>query len=193
MQLPTSGIFYFFYSAEQEAWGFDPKDKDKFKVFYFDGDMTEIERTDFPSDLTEYSIYKPCRLNFSSSVSLPSWESSVIREALSDGELEAYMELTDDGEITKLFGHSDNIQGSMEIECQLVTNGLYCGDSSGYKDRRAVELRKDADKWILLFQIDSIDKAGMMWGDVGRVYFWIKREDLEKKDFDKSWFALQCS
>ncbi|MBK8507085.1 MAG: DUF1963 domain-containing protein [Saprospiraceae bacterium] len=31
-QLPPQGILYF-YSAEQEIWGFDIKDKDKFKVF----------------------------------------------------------------------------------------------------------------------------------------------------------------
>jgi uncharacterized protein YwqG len=70
---------------------------------------------------------------------------------------------------------------------------LYCGDPSGYNDPRAEGLKKDANQWILLFQIDSIDKAGMMWGDVGRVYFWIKKDDLEKKDFDKIWFVLQCS
>jgi len=192
-QLPPSGLLYFFYSAEQEAWGFDPKDKDKFKVFYFNGDIADIVRTEFPPDLPEHSRYKSCKLNFGSSVSVPNWESEVVNEILSSEEQDAYVELTVDGEITKLLGHSDNIQGTMEDECQLVTNGLYCGDPSGYNDPRAVDLKKDADKWILLFQIDSIDKAGMMWGDVGRVYFWIKKEDLEKKDFNKSWFVLQCS
>lgn len=192
-QLPPSGLLYFFYSAEQEAWGFDPKDKDKFKVFYFNGDAVDLVRNEFPSDLPEYSRYKSCKLSFGSSVSIPNWESEVVNGILSSEEQDAYIELTVDGEITKLLGHSDNVQGTMEEECQLVTNGLHCGDPSGYSDPRATDLNKDADKWILLFQIDSIDKAGMMWGDVGRVYFWIKREDLEKKDFDKSWFVLQCS
>ncbi|MBI3220751.1 MAG: DUF1963 domain-containing protein [Bacteroidetes bacterium] len=192
-QLPSSGLLYFFYSAEQEAWGFDPKDKDKFKVFYFNGDVADLARTEFPSDLPEYSRYKTCKISFDSSVSIPDCESEVVFEILSDKEQDAYIKLTVDGEITKLLGHSDNIQGTMEEECQLVTNGLYCGDASGYNDPRAVALKKVADKWILLFQIDSIDKAGMMWGDVGRVYFWIKREDLEKKDFNKSWVVLQCS
>lgn len=192
-QLPSSGLLYFFYSAEQEAWGFDPKDKDKFKVFYFNGDITDLERTDFPSDLPEHSKYKTCKLSFANSVSAPNWESDIVNGLLTSEEQDAYIELTVDGEITKLLGHSDNIQGTMEEECQLVTNGLYCGDPSGYNDPRAEGLKKDANQWILLFQIDSIDKAGMMWGDVGRVYFWIKKDDLEKKSFDKSWFVLQCS
>lgn len=192
-QLPTTGLLYFFYSAEQEAWGFDPNDKDKFKVFYFNGDVVDLIRTDFPFDLPEHARYKSCKLSFGNSVSIPNWESEVVNGMLSSEEQDAYLKLTVEGEITKLLGHSDNIQGTMEEECQLVSNGLYCGDPSGYNDPRAAELSKDADQWILLFQMDSIDKAGMMWGDVGRVYFWIKREDLEKKNFNKSWFILQCS
>lgn len=192
-QLPPSGLLYFFYSAEQEAWGFESKDKDKFKVFYFEGDITDIKRTDFPSDLPEHSKYGPCKVSFVNSVSVPPWESKAIDGIFSEDEQDAYIELTVDGEITKLLGHSDNIQGTMEDECQLVTNGLYCGDPSGYNDQRAEALMKDADTWILLFQIDSIDKAGMMWGDVGRVYFWIKTGDLEKRNFEKCWFVLQCS
>lgn len=192
-QLPSTGLLYFFYSAEQEAWGFDPKDKDKFKVFYFNGNLTDLERSDFPSDLPEHSKYKTCKLSFANSISAPNWESDIVNGLLTSEEQDAYVELTVDGEITKLLGHADNIQGTMEDECQLVTNGLYCGDPSGYNDPRAEGLKKDANQWILLFQIDSIDKAGMMWGDVGRVYFWIKKDDLKKKDFDKSWFVLQCS
>ena len=86
------------------------------------------------------------------------------------------------------------IQSEMELECQLVSNGLYCGDPSGYNDPKAKELEKGAKDWILLLQIDSEDeKTGMMWGDVGRLYFWIKREDLKNKNFNKSWMILQCS
>jgi hypothetical protein len=32
----------------------------------------------------------------------------------------------------RILGHSTNIQGDMQLEAQLVTNGLYCGDPSGY-------------------------------------------------------------
>jgi uncharacterized protein YwqG len=36
------------------------------------------------------------------------------------------------------------------------------------------------------------EAAGMMWGDAGRIYFWIRREDLLARDFDRSWLILQC-
>ena len=32
----------------------------------------------------------------------------------------------------------------------------------------------------------------MMWGDVGRLYFWIPREALEACDFSQVWMELQC-
>ena len=80
----------------------------------------------------------------------------------------------------------------MELECQLVTNGINCGDSNGYKDPRVKELEKEKNEWKLLLQIDSDDKTGMMWGDSGRLYYWIKQKDLESLNFDKSWIVLQC-
>lgn len=191
--LPTNGIIYFFYSAEQQAWGFDPKDKDKFKVSYFNGDLKILKRAEFPADLDRHARYKSCKLTYSNSVSLPNWEQEYVAGRLNDNEKDIYLDLPiPEGEMNKLLGHSDNIQGPMEQECQLVTNGLFCGDPSGYSDPRAKTLQKDSDKWRLLFQIDSIEIAGMMWGDVGRLYFWIKEDDLKNKAFDKTWFALQC-
>ena len=72
------------------------------------------------------------------------------------------------------------------------SNGLYCSDASGYKDPRAKELESGAKDWRLLLQIDSDDKASMMWGDSGRLYFWIRQDDLQNKRFEKTWVILQC-
>jgi uncharacterized protein YwqG len=67
------------------------------------------------------------------------------------------------------------------------------GNSSGYNDPRRPELEKGAADWQLLLQIDSDEKnLGVMWGDVGRVYFWIRRQDLGKRDFGNVWLILQC-
>jgi len=195
-QLPPQGILYFFYSAEQEAWGFDIKDKDKFKVFFYDGNLSELKRQDFPKDLVEHSRYNPCKLIFQSSVSLPNLEQDYVSARFTESESDKYLEITEDLDVesNKLLGHSDNIQGPMELECELVTNGLYCGDATGYNDRKAKELAKNADSWTLLFQVDSnYEEAGMIWGDMGRLYFWIKKDDLKNKRFDKCWLISQCS
>ena len=90
-------------------------------------------------------------------------------------------------------GHPQEIQGDMRLKCQLVTNGIYCGDPSGYQDPRRPLLEKGAADWQLLLQIDSDESSvGWMWGDVGRVYFWARRQDIEAADFDGCWAILQC-
>ena len=189
--LPKKGLISFFYCSEQEAWGFDPKDTDRFKVIYVKS-IENLERIDFPKDLKEHSIFQPNGLNFDSSLSLPGWEHDSIRGILSDSELDDYMEISS-GTENQIFGYANCVQGPMELECQLVTNGLYCGDPSGYEDPKRKELESGKEDWILLFQIDSEeDNAGMMWGDSGKLYYWIRKQDLKDKNFEKSWFVLQC-
>jgi uncharacterized protein YwqG len=191
--LPKSGLLYFFYSAEQEAWGFDYEDKNKFKVIYWDGDFSRLKRTEFPSSLPEYGRYNPCSVDIKSELSFPSYGHKVYKDFTDEEDGKFWDEVYNDENINKLLGYSDNIQNEMELECELVTNGLYCGDSTGYNDPRAKALKPNAINWRLLLQIDSNDENEMMWGDCGRLYFWIKKDDLLNKDFDKSWFSLQCS
>jgi len=191
--LPNSGMLYFFYSAEQEAWGFDYEDNNKFKVIYWDGNLAELERRDFPNDLPRFSRFKPCSVEIKTEVSLPSYGHEIYDNFTEDAEDFFWEEVWNDGNINKLLGYSDNIQNEMELECELVTNGLYCGDASGYNDPKAKQLEPNAKNWQLLLQIDSNEENGMMWGDLGRLYFWIKRDDLLNRKFDRSWFSLQCS
>jgi len=192
--LPKSGILYFFYTEAQDAWGFDTKDQNKFKIIYFDEDLTTLKRFDFPVDL-ENSRFKPCSIEAKQEISLPSYGYGLDEEmSFTDDEADIYYDkIYEDGNINKLLGYSDNIQGEMELECELETNGLFCGDPSGYDDPRAKKLEPNAKNWRLLLQIDSNDANEMMWGDCGRLYFWIKKEDLINKQFDRAWISLQCS
>lgn len=190
--LPKSGMLYFFYSADQEAWGLDYADKNKFSVLYWDGSITELMRTEYPEDLPVYSRYKPCSLNFESTISLPSYEHQVYNDLTAAEENTFWEHVYNDENINKLLGYADPLQNDMELECELVTHGIYCGDSSGFTNPRAKTLQPNAKNWRLLLQVDSNDENGMMWGDVGRLYFWIKKDDLLNKNFDKSWFSVQC-
>lgn len=100
----------------------------------------------------------------------------------------------------RLGGHADCVQNPMELECQHVTNasalfssGLYCGDdATGYEKLPEEALAAGALDWRLLLQIDTDEDAGMMWGDCGTLYYWIKEDDLRAAAFDKSWLILQC-
>lgn len=101
-------------------------------------------------------------------------------------------EYSHQGPAHRLLGWPTLMQNEMELECQMVTNGIYRGDTSGYKHPRRPELEKGAQDWILLLQVDSDDDAQMMWGDAGMLYFWIRRQDLERSDFGNAWCILQC-
>lgn len=197
-KLPNEGILYFFYDAEQKTWGFDPKDRGCSKVYFYGGNLENLERKKRPEELEEYQYYYSCKLNYQSTLNFPHCFSSLMDGIeLNDEESENYFqiieEINQEEVINKILGHSDNIQGGMELECELVTNGLYCGNESGYNDPKANELAKNVDLWNLLFQIDSNEEeAGMVWGDCGRLYFWIKEEDLREKRFENAWLILEC-
>jgi uncharacterized protein YwqG len=62
----------------------------------------------------------------------------------------------------------------------------------GYQDPRAKALEAGAADWRLLLQVDSDENATMMWGDTGRVYFWMRDEDLRAARFERVWTILQC-
>jgi uncharacterized protein YwqG len=40
--------------------------------------------------------------------------------------------------------------------------------------------------------VDSDGDVGTEWGDVGRIYFWIRAADLEARDFSRVHLSLQC-
>ena len=114
---------------------------------------------------------------------------------------EAMQELRPSRPQHHLLGHPRRVQNPMEGECQLVSNGYYCGDETGYEAaaRDKAVMAGIAD-WMLLYQCDSDDTGydgedggiGHMWGDCGLLYFWIRRQDLSARDFSRGWTILQC-
>ncbi|MGW7679182.1 YwqG family protein [Kribbella sp. NPDC054772] len=193
--LPRDGLLSFFYDAvSQGAWGFDPADHGSAAVVYTP-DSAVTERRDPPADLSGGGVFGALGLRPRAELTFAPWESyDVERLGMTRDEGFAYAELFEgQGDVIhRLIGHPDPVQGDMQVECQLVTNGLYCGDSTGYDDARAAGLQDGAAEWRLLLQVDSEDAIDMMWGDVGRLYYWIRRSDLLARDWERSWLILQC-
>lgn len=87
----------------------------------------------------------------------------------------------------------ERLQGEMDRECQLVTHGIYCGSPEGYQSAEAERLKAGVRDWMMLLQLDSDDDGpGWMWGDAGCLYYWIRKQDLAERRFDKIWTILQC-
>jgi uncharacterized protein YwqG len=198
LNLPATGCLWFFYDAEQSTWGFDPKDAGSWRVLHGprppDGEPNEP-----PAALADGGEFEAVPLAAREIKVLPSIERAVPQsQQLDASDWDAIEAVRREGfqgrPHHQIGGYPDPVQGdSMELECQLASNGLYCGDASGYSDPRAAALAKDAGAWKLLLQLDTDDDASMMWGDCGMLYFWIREDDLAKRDFSKVWMVLQCS
>jgi uncharacterized protein YwqG len=189
--LPATRRLLFFYDAEKQPWGFDPKDRGSW-VVTLAVDGAPLATAPAGAELARQP------LEFRRIDSYPSWERpQVAALGLTDAESEILIDTADaafgKAPHHQMSGFPDPVQGDeMELECQLVSNGLYCGDSSGYMSGRAKELRNGAAEWRLLLQIDSDDALGVMWGDGGILYVWIREEDARAGRFDRAWVVLQC-
>jgi uncharacterized protein YwqG len=196
--LPSDGLLYFFYDQEQETWGFDPKDRGSWKVVYVN-ERSDLEPIDAPAGLSKEYIYIEKYIKFSEILIYPDGQDDRINKLnLNDTQSDEYYDLCSsvfgNQPSHHLFGYPSPVQGNdMDLESQLVSNGLYCGDASAYNDPKVKEMESGRHDWILLLQLDSDDDSGMMWGDLGMLYFWIRKEDLKNKNFNNVWMILQCS
>ncbi len=201
--LPSNGHLVLFYDEAGYAWGFDPADREDWRVEYFPAG-TRLERRAAPKDVCAGGNHKECVLRFERDWVLPEFECDELPEPLraeltdNDERMEQYGELWGLlGFFTyqhRLLGYAQPKQGDMKLECQLVSNGIYCGDESGMSHPRARALAAGAADWRLLLQIDT-DEEGpeWMWGDLGRLYLMIRDQDLRACAFDRSWLILQCA
>lgn len=91
--------------------------------------------------------------------------------------------------VHRVLGHAQPVQNDMSLECHLVPD-VAAGVAAG-PDGAGPE---GAGDWLLVLQIDSDDDdADMVWGDCGRLYYWILRQDLKASRFDRTWCFFQCS
>lgn len=193
--LPHSGILSFFYSVESNRWGFDPADKGCSQVYWFENSK-ELDLVDYPDDLAEDYRFPTLAFKLAQGDSYPDWENI----ASDDYDFDEYCDFTDalrceDEPITKLLGWADVIQSEMESECALVTKGFYLGGTDEIPQAARDEAEHSAQNdWLLLFQMDTIERGDfeLMFGDGGRIYFWITKDDLAARRFDRAWLILQC-
>src|SRR5688572_14640520 len=88
--LPSSGHLSFFYDADHQPWGFDPKDAGSWKVIYTP-EGQGIERRQSPKDLSRESRFDSRRLAAEKCYSLPGWERQEAHSlSLSESQCDSY-------------------------------------------------------------------------------------------------------
>ena len=134
-------------------------------------------------------------------LSFPDWDDFLIQypdvsddEAFFAARQALGVPVPDDG--SKLLGWPDLLQNSMAAECELVSQGVNMGGDimdiprTVYKKAAQTGL----DRWQLLLQLESKEDMDpeLSFGDSGRLYFFLPREDLAARRFDRVWTVLQC-
>ncbi len=188
--LPREGRLMFFYDVEDQPWGFDPNDRDGFAVIYAKEPGEEQEP---PVD-----IFPKFYVDFVNVVSLPDPQRfEELGISMHEVDIETFLNGYGDW-IAEEFGHQVGgyprpIQNdSMELESQLASNGIDCGSGAGYQSEEGKKLAPGAKEWRLLLEFDTDDDLEVMWGDAGKLYFWVKEKDASKGDFSGTWTVLQC-
>ena len=202
--LPDHGLLSFFYETDTQCWGDDPKDQGCARVYWFE-DISALSAVNFPADMEEDFKFPMVKIKMDSKCSYPSWQdfSDVFPDEEDDDAFnDAWEKLTgedpEDPDVrSQLLGWPDVIQDdSMFIECDLVTQGYYLGNGL-VKIPKEVRQRAEQtarDRWMLLLQLDTVqhDDFELMFGDCGHIYFYITKEDLAARRFDRIWLVLQC-
>jgi len=194
--LPPAGSLWFFFDADQDAAGYSPKHAGGSAVVFRPAG-TKLVRS--PAGAAKDGAFRACSIEAEAYEDIPDLgEDSPLEKALGEAEAETYFAirtfLSAGGEpgAHKLLGLPEPVQGAMELECQLATNGIDSGIFVRHGDPRVVAVAAKKHEWRLLLQVDSDPNAGMMWGDAGRLYFWIRDEDLRERRFERCWAILQC-
>lgn len=175
--LPGAGRLLFFYDLEEWSWGLSAQDAGSFAVLH---EIEPAAAAVEPDDLSEDAKFPAYPVMFVRGASYPSvsridldWRGlNVASEEALWTALQALDAPTPNHQVG---GFPETVQSDdMEMECQALVRGGKLED------------------WRLLLQLDTDDDAGMMWGDVGSLYFWVREQDARVGDFSKIWMILQC-
>jgi hypothetical protein len=201
--LPDSGMLFFFYFNGVGPDAVQYLDPDSIKggtrVIYVPEGTEDVAEREAPEGLEPFPRIL---LTGELIATAPDNENAALVAAYGDPDAEdAYTEYPYDGDgdgfydaLTsfrrdhsphhRIGGYALPKAGSVTKEAAHV---LAPGDGDTAKEERRALL----SDLVMLLQIDSDGRAAMEWGDTGRLYWLIRREDLAARDFDKATFTWQ--
>lgn len=101
-------------------------------------------------------------------------------------------------------GYAEPIQGPVEVEAAQFKLGMNLGQAifdvqAGVEgardalDAMRITVYAEAANWAPLLTIGSDSDAGMMWGDVGDLYWLTRRDEIADGDPERTAFTWQCT
>jgi hypothetical protein len=213
-ELPADGWLWIFYDLRKGPSG-HASDFNGWRVLHGKRDSRLARRA--PPRESGASLFA-CSLKFHRQNALPSLTTLLADESVSK-RLRSF--LAGDGEKYnaarerlmrrvsghRLLGYPDEVQGPMHqgfTSALVQTRSMrginpFTQEKVVFPGRTLAGVPKDVralvrapGPWRLLLQLDTDeDGPGWMWGDAGRLYFWIRERDLAAGEFSRVWIALQ--
>lgn len=198
--LPREGWLVFFAApsellleVEDECWDW--------KVLHLPAGCELVPR-ELPAAIPANDRYAECGLEISLEDSLPGLESPLgkslglasgpatdayeaLQLALAGGEDQTGKRYVHHA-IHRVLGWPDAVQADPLWESESAVTPLKPGGAE-----RSARVARGAADWVLLLQVDSDNHPNTEFGDMGRVYFAIRRQDLAARAFDETWCVLQ--
>jgi len=84
----------------------------------------------------------------------------------------------------RLLGQPDTFAADMALDAHLVSEGVDL-EEEPYANILDEDLARRAADWRLLVQLSNDDTAGIDFGDLQRLYVWIRDDDLAAARFDR--------
>ncbi len=183
----TTSIIYFFYKSYDDNLQWVGKEA----IYFYTGNMSEIQRVSRPNMVYEGRIYQPCKVTLIWELTFCDFLDSAYCEYFGDTD-------NDDKKYRELFWAVGRLLGLEPIHQifgnpQSIQDSPFedCSNSFIQKaDIRDAYLKNPAN-WELLLQIDTDKKFGTGWGDNGRLFFCIPRHELKQGIFDNAIAVIQ--
>lgn len=203
--LPTDGTLNFFYDNGEQPWGFRPSDRGGWRVIQSNStDARPVSAPEGAKTFVSIGLAPQQILSVPHSAEpvLNPWfpppqlgatEAAVASNALSAVEHDWQHVLnTTAAPHHQIGGWPLLQQGTIWPECDVVSRGLPLGDTADWERAEPLFNHEREANWRLLFQIDTDDEAGWMWGDVGTLYFTVYPSPTLESWLEEGWMVLQC-
>ncbi len=197
--LPPTGLLSFFHSTA-DCTGSDSDDAGGWSVIHVDGHEERLDQRKTPAGVEDYQHYRECGVRIQVEDSLPAASSKLLGDlGLADRVArDSYEELRTKlaqgvpSSRHRMFGWPDQVQeGAMRIQVELLHREPPFDDPRKMPPDEIARLNASVLEWCLLLQVDSDDNTDMMFVDMGRMYFWIRKQDLAARRFDRVWCIVQ--
>lgn len=200
--LPASGMLYFFWEMRIEKWMAYPDEPEGWRVVYYADDVSALSRRAPPAPAirTDVPGLRPHSVTFTPAITMPPPDSLDVEQlGLDAAEMRLYEAAERDVNAFghQLLGYPKEVQFDMQRERTLVAHGLTWPAFHKLPSHEQAAILAEARSWRLLYQVEDITSEGpygdygSTWGDAGQLYYWIRTDALEARDFSRTAAIMQ--